>query len=679
VAKRRIKPDDHYLLKNVSDPQISPDGKTVAYVQSWSQRELDETHFAVYVAPTDGRSPARRITQGDHDFSPRWSPDGKYLAFVSNRGDKNQLYVARLDGGDPRQLTTAEHGVSQPAWSPDGSKIAYSARVGKHKSEKDKTPLEKAEPRVIRNLRYKLDGIGFFDERRLKIFVVDVASGSQKQITRGDYFDDQPEWSPSGRSIAFVSDRQPKRHERQWRTDVWVVPADGGRPRKVTRSRGAAANPTFSPDGKQIAYVGHEHSESGLAKNVHLMLVAANGRTAPKPVSDTIDRSVAGWPAFMAGRTFEWVPNGRSILFLAPDRGTVALYRASTGRKSVRKVLDGERQIDGFCLGPDGKRIAFVASWLTNPPEIYTTTLNGGSRETNVSHANDELKSQVAMGRVERVKSRGRDGWEIESFALYPPGYKRGKAIPLVLNVHGGPHGYHPGRGWIEFQSLAAAGYVVLLPNPRGSISYGEKFTEAVVADWGGEDYEDVMLAVDTMVRRRIADPERLYIGGYSYGGFMGSWAVGHTDRFQAAVVGAPVSNHVSMFGNGDIPLFDVHEIGGSPFEIPDEYRFRSPTTYLENVHTPVLLVHHEGDLRCPIGQSEEIFHGLKLLGREVEFVRYPGGFHTFNTHTPSQVIDRTKRTLAWYQGHAPRRRARTPVVKKTGRKPGRKLAASRR
>ncbi|MFQ5471682.1 MAG: alpha/beta fold hydrolase [Dehalococcoidia bacterium] len=658
MAKRRMRPDDHYLLRNVSDPQISPDGKSVAYVQSWSDRDTDETRMSICVAPVDGHSPARRITQGDRDHSPRWSPDGKHLAFVSSRGDKNQIFVAPLDGGDPRQITKAKHGVSQPAWSPDGQQIAYSARVGRYKREEDKTPVERAAPRVIRDLRYKLDGIGFFDERRLKIFVVDVQSGQSKQITRGDYFDDQPAWSPSGRSIAFVSDRQPKRHERQWRTDVWVVSATGGRPRKVTRSRGSAAQPTFSPNGRQIAFVGHENGDSGLAKNVHMMVVSATGRGAPVPVSESIDRSVAGWPAFAFGRTFEWSRDGRSLFFLAADRGTQALYRADVRRRTAVKVLDGERQIEGFSLAPDGKRIAFGAVWLTQPSEIYTTALNGRSRETNVSHANDELKSTVALGRVERVKSRGRDGLEIESFALYPPGYKRGKAIPLALNVHGGPHSHHPGRSWSDFQSLAGAGYVVLLPNPRGSIGYGEAFSEGVVRDWGGEDYEDIMGAVDTMVRRGIADPDRLYIGGYSYGGFMSTWAVGHTDRFAAAVVGAPVANQVSMFGTGDIPLFDIHEIGGTPLEDPDEYRFRSPITYLENVQTPVLLVHHEGDLRCPIGQSEEIFHALKVLGREVEFVRYPGGFHTYNTHTPSQVIDRIKRTLDWYRTHPPRRRA---------------------
>jgi len=207
------------------------------------------------------------------------------------------------------------------------------------------------------------------------------------------------------------------------------------------------------------------------------------------------------------------------------------------------------------------------------------------------------------------------------------------------------------------FQSLAGAGYVVLLPNPRGSSTYGEEFTQACVGDWGGKDFEDLMTGIDELVRRGIADPDRLYVGGYSYGGFMTTWTVGHTDRFRAAIVGAPVANQISMVGTDDIPRFDVYELGATPFDNPEEYRQRSPVTYLANVKTPVLLVHHEGDLRCPIGQSEEIFQGLKMLGKEVEFARYPGGFHV--ARTPSQQVDRMKRGLAWYESHAPAKPAR--------------------
>jgi len=667
--KRPIQPEDIYLLRTVSDPQVSPDGKRVAYVVSWNDRDSDEGRMAVYVAPVDGRQPARRFTQGTRDHSPRWSPDGRYLAFVSRRGEKNQLFLTPLDGGEARQVTKAKFGISQPAWSPDGKRVAYVARVGDYKESRERSAVERAAPRLIRDLRYKLDGIGFFDERRLHIFTVDIESGAERQVTGGDWNDEQPAWSPDGQHIAFVSDRERDRHQRQWRTDVWVVPSTGGRARKLTRSRGAASYPTFSPDGRYIAFVGHENGEAGSAKNTHLLVVPAEGGQAPRSLSAPIDRSVVGSPVALAGRAFAWLANGKSVVFLAGDRGTVALYRADVADGSVSKVLGGDRQIDAFALTPDGRQIAFAAIWASEPGEIYSGALDGGGRERNLSHANEELRNAVELGRIRRMTYRAPDGLEIEAFVLYPPEYQRGKRYPTALEIHGGPHAFHPsGLSFMLFQSLAAAGYVVLLPNPRGSSTYGEEFTQACVGDWGGKDFEDLMAGVDELVRRGIADPERLYVGGYSYGGFMTTWTVGHTERFRAAIVGAPVANQMSMVGTDDIPRFDVYELGATPFDDPEEYRQRSPVTYLANVKTPVLLVHHEGDLRCPIGQSEEIFQGLKMLGKEAEFARYPGGFHV--VRTPSQQVDRMKRGLAWYESHGPAKPAR--------RRPARQRARAR-
>lgn len=660
-AKRRFTPDDLYLLKNVSDPQVSADGKLVAYVVSWPDREDDETRYSIFLAPMDATTRARRFTHGKKDHSPRWSPDGKQLAFVSDRGERNQLFVAPMEGGEARQVTHSKWGVGQPAWSPDGTRIAYSARTGDYTEAKERQGLERNAPRVLRDLRYKLDGVGFFDERRLHIFVADVESGEETQLTGGDYFDDQPSWSPNGRTIAFVSDRERDRNQRQWRTDVWTVPAKGGRPTKMTRSLGSAAHPAFSPDGLSIAYVGHENGDEGVAKNTHMMIIPARGG-APKPVSASIDRPVAGWPAFASGRTFSWAPNSKSLLFLAQDRGTQAVYKASLSGR-VAKVLDGERQIEAFSVA--GDRLAFTAVWPSVPWELYATSLGNGVREANLSHANDQVVRDVQFVDVRRFEYKGRDGLDVEAFVMYPEDYKRTRRYPLAINVHGGPHSYHPGaRSMIEFHSFASKGYVVMLPNPRGSTGYGERFSEACVEDWGGADYEDILAGIDELIERGVVDPERVYIGGYSYGGFMASWAVGHTNRFRATWVGAPVSNQVSMFGTGDIPLFDIHETGGIPQENLQTYIERSPVTYLGNVNTPVLLLHHEGDLRCPIAQSEEIFHALKALGKEVEFVRYPGGFHTYVTHAPSQTKDRIERQIAWCEAHNPKAKHRKTAVR---------------
>ena len=354
ARKRLFTPDDHYLLKNVSDPQISPDGTQVAFVMSWPDRESDETHVAIYMSPADGSAPARRFTHGKKDHSPRWSPDGRSLAFVSDRGEKSQLFVAPMDGGEARQVTHAKWGISQPCWSPDGTRVAYAARTGDYTETKDRKGSEKNAPLVIKDLRYKMDGIGFYDSRRMHIFVCDVATGAETQVTSGDYFDDQPSWSPDGRTIAFVSDRERARNRRHWRTDVWVVAAKGGSARKLTRSLGSAAHPAFSPDGKWIAFVGHENGDEGSAKNTHMMVVPANGGM-PRSVSDALDRPVSGWPAFASGRSFCWARDSKALLFIAGDRGRMSIYRANLSGRFT-KALDGERQINRSSWRRTGRR-----------------------------------------------------------------------------------------------------------------------------------------------------------------------------------------------------------------------------------------------------------------------------------------------------------------------------------
>jgi len=652
---RPFTPDDIYAVRRPFDPQVSPNGRMVAWAELRFDRDANETQMSIYTAPIDGRTRARRFSWGKRDHTPRWSPDGRYLAFLSDRGEKNQIYLAPLDGGDPHQLTKEKHGVNEYAWSPDGTRIAYTARTGPHKDGKEKSAVEKAAPRVVKHLRYRLDGIGYFDERRMHVFVVDIHGGEPKQITDGDWYDQQPAWSPDGRTIAFTSDRERNRHERQFRADVWTVPASGGRARRISRARGSAAFPAFSRDGRWIAYIGDEN-DGETARHAHLLVVPATGGAAPRSLSASLDRGASALSPPL------WSRDGRSVFFVGLDSGRMSIVAASARDGSARRVLDGQRQIQSFALTPDGTRVAFAACWASNPHEIYSASLENGTRERNLSRANEDLLSRVGMGITRRLTSRAPDGVETESFVVYPPDYRPGRRYPLILSIHGGPHGMHPQAGFgFQEQAWAGAGYVVLMPNPRGSAGYGEAFQTACVRDWGGGDFDDLMAAVDSLVRRRIADPERLFVGGYSYGGFMTAWAIGHTDRFKAAVIGAPVANHLSMIGTTDIPLFSEYEIGGAPYANRDEWVQRSPLTYLHRCVTPALIEHHEGDLRCPIGQAEEIFTALKRAGCETEFVRYPGGFHRYDTHAPSQHVDSIRRSIAWFDGHGGRVTRRKP------------------
>jgi dipeptidyl aminopeptidase/acylaminoacyl peptidase len=315
----------------------------------------------------------------------------------------------------------------------------------------------------------------------------------------------------------------------------------------------------------------------------------------------------------------------------------------------VTTVVGGDRIVDGFSLGRDGRTVAFSASWLTDPHEVYVTSSSGRAEPRRVSAANDEARRLLRFPEVRRVSHTAPDGYEIESFLCLPPGAAR--SLPLVMDVHGGPHGSHP----LPTMPLAASfltgrGFAVLLPNPRGSSSYGREFLRANHQDWGGKDYEDLMGAVDAVVASGVADAKRLYVQGYSYGGYMSAWIIGQTDRFRAAAVGAPVIDMVSMEGTCDVPGFVTYEIAGPAWESPELLRARSPLAHLGNVTTPTLINHWEGDLRCPIGQADQLFHALLTRGVETVFLRYPGGAH--GLRTPSQVADRLERIGDWFASH---------------------------
>jgi dipeptidyl aminopeptidase/acylaminoacyl peptidase len=650
---RGMQPEDVFSFRTVTDPRLSPDGTKVAFVVNTNSSEDDEAQTTIWVTSADGSMPARQFTSGPKDTSPRWSPDGRYLAFVAKRPSPGsgqaakdveaQIHLAPLDGGDPHPLTEAPYGASQPGWSPDGATIVYVAQTGDWTPPAKRSPSEKNAPRVVRDLRYRFDGLGFFDERRSHVFTVAVESGRTRQVTRGDWNDSQPAWSPDGAHLVFISDRNRARFDRP-RPDVWLVAATGGRAKRLTRGSGQYGMPEFSPDGRFISFLGREADDGNSAANDHLYVLDAEGGGPRRSLSELLDRPAFGliWPS---GRTHGWIDD-RNVYFLATDHGARHLYRAGLdpGTGVPARVLGGDRQIIGVDLR--GERVAFASVWPSLLPEACVADLGHGT-ERVVSDVNAELRKTLRLAPLKRVRTNG-----IESFVVHPLDERGRRPRPTVVEIHGGPHGSHPQSVMLPlYQCLAAAGYVVCLPNPRGSQSYGEEFSYASVGDWGGGDFADIMGVVDALVDTGVSDPERLYVAGYSYGGYMTGWAVGHTSRFKAACISAPAADLSAMVGTSDIPLFAIFEMGGAtPWDRPDVYAKHSAITYLADVRTPVQLVHWEGDLRCPIGQSEAWFQGLKLLGREVEMVRYPGGFHI--VRAPSQVVDEVKRHLDWFSSH---------------------------
>jgi dipeptidyl aminopeptidase/acylaminoacyl peptidase len=645
MAKRRFRPEDAYRLKTASDPDLSPDGRRVAFVVTEVDEGADRSSSAIWVATVDGSAPPRRFTEGPADNSPRFSPDGRYLAYISVTDDQPRhahLRLAPLDGGTPWRLGDLPGPVSQLAWSPDSLRTAVVCRVGVPDPQASSARQRNA-PRRVRGLAARLDGVGWQDGRR-HLFVIDVGNGSSTQLTRGEFDQSDPVFSPDGGTIAFASDRHPRRDDRQFRSDAWVVPSGGGRPRRLTNGKGRVAFPAFSPDGSMIAFAGND-SGSWDADN-HVFVVPADGSADAELVAPGMDRGVQLFPGLPSPLC--WTSEKELVLLLA-DRGSVCLHRARLGARGTRQVVGGDIQIDGLSTRPHGGVVTFTASWPDRPSELFISRRDGGE-PTQLSHLNDALLEEVELARLERSSVTRPDGTEIDYFTLLPSSGAR-RPLPLHLDVHGGPHGSWPaGRALALHQAIAGAGYALVLPNPRGSTSYGQQFTAACTDDWGGADYEDLLACCDDLARRGIADAQRMFVSGASYGGFMTSWIVGHTGRFRAATAVAALVDQTNQALTSDLPDFTRFNMGGTPWQRQGEYEKRSPLSYLADVTTPVLVLHWEGDLRVPISQGEELYTGLRLLGKETELVRYPGGFHILRT--PSQAVDWARRVLAWNEQH---------------------------
>jgi dipeptidyl aminopeptidase/acylaminoacyl peptidase len=656
MAKRGILPEDLYRIRQLSDPVLSPDGMRVAWVEAEVDDEADRLRTSIHVAPADGSGSGEPFTQGPADNSPRWSPDGRHLAYVSAASDGlAELRLAPLTGGVPRRLGSFEGPVSQPAWSPDSTRVVVVSPTGMGSPASDHSATERNEPRVVRGLAARYDNVGWFEGRR-QLFVIDVASGDTRQITSGDYDNFDPAWSADGTTIAFASDRDPQRDDRQLRSDLFVVPAGGGRAKRLTSGEGRVAAPAFSPDGSRIAFVGHEGGESW-NRDAHVFVIPADGAAPPVTLAPADDRPVP--LVLWVPPPFRWL-SGHEVAMLVMDRGSVVLRTARLTDSKSKVVVGGDRQIDGFSVSSDRRRVVFTSAWPDSPSECYSAQLAppegraGRAARTvrQISRANTAFVSEVALGSVERASVTAEDGTPIEYFTIAPPG-RTPKPLGVHLDIHGGPHGAWPAGRFLAFhQTVAAAGYLVLLPNPRGSSGYGQAFTEACTGDWGGADAGDLGACVDDAIARGLGDVNRLFVSGGSYGGFMTAWLVGHTKRFKAATAMAAVIDQASMVGTSDISGF-VEFNFGRLWEHTHEYEKRSPLTYARNITTPVLILHWEGDLRVPISQGEELFAALRLLKRPVEFVRYPGGSHV--SRAPSQNLDWMRRLLEWNERHDPR------------------------
>ena len=649
--------EDLAAVAFVNEAVISPSGDRVAYAVRRMDTQADRYRAAIVVSAVDGSDTAPWTDGTADDATPRWSPDGKRIAFVSDRGAVPQgkkrapknVFVVDGPGIEPRRVTAFPDDCGDLVWLPDGSGVIVTL---KDPAE----PQSDEAPRVYDRLRYKSDEGGLLDPRRKHLWVVPVGPGGEpRKLTDGDWDDAQPSVSPDGTHVAFTSNRSEDR-DRNTVSDIWVAPVAGGTATRVTTERGQYANASWSPDGASIACLGTGDAVGASARNTRVWRFGRDGNagsdllgewdrtTGSRVMSDIRGETPALPPA--------WTRDGR-ILFIGSDQGTANLYSCRAEGGDVRAETLGAHQLVSATVDHEARCFAGVIATATSPGEVATGQPGDGMRA--ITALNRDLLDRRYIAEPERVQFTGADGWAIEGWLLKPRGFDATERWPLALEIHGGPHAAYGHSFFHEFQVLAGRGYAVLYTNPRGSHAYGDAFVRACVGDWGGKDYLDLMAGVDHALGLGWVDPKRLYVTGGSYGGFMTNWIVGHTDRFRAAVTQRSISNNVSAFGTSDIGWhFWQFEMGdATPWRDGQKLVDRSPLTYVEDVTTPLLILHAEKDYRCPIEQAEQLFVALKVLGREAALVRYQEDTHELTRGgRPRNRIDHARRIADWFDAH---------------------------
>jgi dipeptidyl aminopeptidase/acylaminoacyl peptidase len=662
--KRPVSFEDIMSMRAVGSAEISPDGSAVLYtVRQWEPAAKDapaksdeasatekkqpkmEARTHVYRVSTSGGSP-RQLTFGERSETlPRWSPDGKSISFVSARGGttepgedgpKAQIWIMPTDGGEPWQLTTAKEGVTSYEWSPDSKSIAFTAREAFSKDDEDKRK-RRDDPRVFEG-----------DFRMTHLWTIDVASKKDKRLTEGSAFTigGSPAWSPDGKKLAFMAAPTPM--VRDDRRDIYVVSAEGGEVEKIAGTAASEISPQWSPDGKTIAYVSDPAGPPigdgvtlGTVGNSHLMLYDVASKQAKDVSSPSFDLS-PGDPV--------WDKGSGSVAFLAGVRSNrdLFMYEIASG-KYVGPIT--KRNVGSFSLSATDLQMAFTSDGPNEPAEVFVTDVSPGAGSLKkLTDTNPQVRD-LALGATEVITWKSTDGLEIEGVLLKPINFDPAKKYPLMVVVHGGPTGAHVNSFRISYgdggQFWAGQGWAVLYPNPRGSTNYGEKFMRGNIPDWGGGDYRDIISGVDAVIKRGIADPDKLAVQGWSYGGYMTCWIVSQTGRFKAAMMGAGLSDLPSMYNTTDIPAYLGEFFKGIPSKATMAlYNERSGITYADRVTTPLLILHGGNDDRVPIGQPMEFYRALKDRGKTVELVFYPREGHGFSEYY--HQLDRMKRQYEW-------------------------------
>ncbi len=642
AQQRPISIDDMHKLKAVGDPRCSPDAKWVAYTLSTVDVAGDKRDTDVWMASADGKQNLRVTTSTESESSPKWSPDGKYLSFMSSRPGKakgSQVWVIDRRGGEAQQFTEFKGRLSYYEWSPDSTRLAVVIKEEEDEKKDEKKPegaagAEKPKPIVIDRYAFKRDGAGYVSgAKRTRIYVYDIASKKLELITTENFDETAPVWSPDGKMLAFTSNRAAD-GDRVPNNDVWVVEAKAGAtPRKLSPSTGNDSQPVWSPDGKTIAYLtGSEHKMGEYNMN-RLMLAPVEGGT-PKLLSGSLDRGVNG---------HQFTADGKQIEFLVADDMSMYPARVSVNGGAVERMVGGKLAI--MSLDRAGECNAALVSNDLMPPEVHV--LEGSTLRKLTSH-NDELVKGLKLVTPEEVSFKGKDGNEAHGLLFKPLNYVAGTKAPFLLRIHGGPNGQDQHSFRFEEQVFAAAGYAVLNVNYRGSSGRGQAYTVSIAGEWGHKEVIDLHAGVDHIVKMGIADPEKLGVGGWSYGGILTNYLIASDTRFKAATSGAGVAFPLAFYGHDQYIRQYDNEIG-PPWQkgLEPWIKISYPFLHADRIKTPTLFLGGDKDFNVPLLGGEQMYQALRNVGTETQLIIYPGENHGISR--PSFQRDRLQRYLDWY------------------------------